>query len=178
MLNIPVSISAVARGFGCKRDRFTSTFAHGLEPPEARGRHLEMDEDREREILAWISQHAAKSTPITRRNLCEHLTTKYDLPTKRGWVNSFIDRHIVEIYQMKSPPQEAERLEVRRYCLDQMLICIYEFVHGRPLELVFNLDGVEIPAWEDRNSNSHLSHFCNSQKVNPGTALLPNEAHC
>jgi hypothetical protein len=97
VLNIPISISALARGFGCKRGRVTSALAHGLAPPEARDLHLEMDEDREREIIAWISQHAAKSTPITRRDLREHVTTKYDLPTMRGWVNSFISRHIDEI---------------------------------------------------------------------------------
>jgi hypothetical protein len=94
----------LSRGFGCKRDLITSALAHGLEPPEERGRHLEMDADHEREILAWISQHAAKSTPIARRDLREHVTTKYDLPTRRGWVNSFIARHIDEICQMKSSP--------------------------------------------------------------------------
>jgi hypothetical protein len=66
LLNSPISISALARGFGRKRDCVTSTLAHGLEPPEARGRHLEMDKDRERDILAWIFRHTAKSTPITR----------------------------------------------------------------------------------------------------------------
>jgi hypothetical protein len=84
VLNIPISISALSRGFDCKRDRATSALAHGLEPPEARGRHLEMDGDREGDISAWISQHAAKSTPLTRRDLREHVPTKYDLPTTRG----------------------------------------------------------------------------------------------
>jgi hypothetical protein len=119
---------------------------------EARGRHLEMDEDREREILAWISQHAAKSTSITRRDLRKHMTTKYDLPTTRGWVNSFIGRHIDEICQMNSSPQEAERLEVPRCFLDQTLLCISEFVQGRPAELVFNLAEVGISEQEDRKT--------------------------
>jgi hypothetical protein len=52
VLNTPISISALAPGFACKRDRVLSALAYGLEPPEARGRHREMDEDREREILA------------------------------------------------------------------------------------------------------------------------------
>jgi hypothetical protein len=47
VLNIPISISTLARGFGCKCDRVTSVLTHGLEPPEGRGRRLEMDEDRE-----------------------------------------------------------------------------------------------------------------------------------
>jgi hypothetical protein len=111
-----------------------------------------MDEDREREILAWISQQAAKRTPITRRNLREHVTTKYDLPTTRGWVNSFISRHIDEICQMKSSPQEAEHLEVPRCFLDQTLLRISEFVQSRPAELVFNLDEVGISEWADRKT--------------------------
>jgi hypothetical protein len=116
-----------------------------------------MNEDRERETLAWISQHAAKSTPITGRNLREHVTTKYDLPTTRGWVSSFIDRHIDGIYQMKSSPQETERLEVPRCFLGQMLLRISEFVQGRPAELVFKLDEVGISEWEDRKTKSDRS---------------------
>jgi hypothetical protein len=111
-----------------------------------------MDEDHEHEILAWISQHAAKSTPLTLRDIREHVTTKYDLPTTRGWVNSFIGRHIDEICQMKSSPQEAEGLEVPRCFLDQKLLCIAEFVQGRPTELVFKLDEVGISEWEDRKT--------------------------
>jgi hypothetical protein len=49
VLNIPISISALSRGFGCKGDRLESALAHGLEPLEAQGLYLEMDEDCERE---------------------------------------------------------------------------------------------------------------------------------
>jgi hypothetical protein len=38
-LNMPISISTRARAFGCDRKRVTQALAHGLEPPEARGRH-------------------------------------------------------------------------------------------------------------------------------------------
>jgi hypothetical protein len=64
----------------------------------------------------------------------------------------FIGRHIEEICQMKSFPQEAERLEVPRCFLDQTLFCISEFVQGRPAELVFNLDEIEISEWDDRKA--------------------------
>jgi hypothetical protein len=60
------------------------------------GRHRGMTEDREREVLAWIHEQAAKSTPITGRDLCEHVTTHYDFPTTRAWVSSFMSRHVDE----------------------------------------------------------------------------------
>jgi hypothetical protein len=57
-LEIPISLSALARGFSCKRDRIMSALAHGLEAPEMRGRHPRLAEDRGREILRWIEKWA------------------------------------------------------------------------------------------------------------------------
>jgi hypothetical protein len=51
---------------------------------------------------------------------------------------------------MKSVPQETPRLEVPRCFLDETIHCITQFVQGRPLELVFNLDEIGISEWEDR----------------------------
>jgi hypothetical protein len=147
---IPISISALARGFGWKRDRIMSALAHGLKSPEMRGRHQEVSEDREREILASINKCAMKSRPITRRDVREHVTAEYDVPTTRGWVNSFIGRHIGELCITKSSPQQTQRLEIHRCFMDQTLARISQFVQGCPTELVFNLDKVGIPEWEDR----------------------------
>jgi hypothetical protein len=123
-LEIPISISALARGFGFKRDRIMSALAHGLESPEMRGRHQELTEDREREILAWINKCATKSRPITRRDLREHVTAEYDVPTTRGPVNSLLGRHIGEFCAARSSPQEAQRLEIPHCFLEQTLACI------------------------------------------------------
>jgi transposase len=113
-LEISISISALARGFGCKRDRIMSGLAHSLESPEMRGRHQELSEDQEREILAWINKRATKSRPITRRDLREHVTAEYDVLTTRGWVNSFISRSIGELCVTKRSPQETQRHEIPR----------------------------------------------------------------
>jgi hypothetical protein len=155
-LEIPISPSARTRGFSCKRDRIMSALAHGLEAPEMRARHPGLAEDREREILGWIEKCATKSRPITRLNLREHVATEYDVPAKRGWVNSFIRRHIGELCVAKSSPQEAQRLEIPRCFLEQTLAYIAQFVHGRPTELVFNLDQVGISEWEDRKPQKVL----------------------
>jgi hypothetical protein len=155
-LEIPISITALARGFGCKRDRITSALSHGLEPPKTRGRHHGLSEDREQEIVALISKYAAKSRPITRRDLREHVAAEYGVPTTRGWVNSFIGRHIGALCFAKSSPQESQRLKIPRCFLEQTLACISQFVQGRPIELVFNLDEVRISEWEDRKPKKVL----------------------
>jgi hypothetical protein len=51
-LEIPISITALAREFRCKGDRIMSAFFHGLEPPETRRRHQGLSEDPEQEIIA------------------------------------------------------------------------------------------------------------------------------
>jgi hypothetical protein len=115
-----------------------------------------MTEDREREILACIHDHAAKSTPLTRRDLREHVTTHYDFRTTRRWVNSFMVRHIDEFCTVKRSPQEAEPLEIPRCFLDQTLIFITQFVQGCPTELVFDPDEVGISEWEDRETKTSI----------------------
>jgi hypothetical protein len=57
---------------------------------------------------------------------------------------------------VKHAPQEAERLEIPRCFLDQTLICITEFIYGRPAELVCHLDEVGIAEWEDRKTKTVL----------------------
>jgi hypothetical protein len=156
---IPISITALARGFGCKRDGITSSLSHGLEPPEKRGRHQGLSEDREQEIVAWISKYAAKSRPITRRDLRERVAAEYGVPTPRGWVNSFIGGLIGDLCFAKGSPQESQRLEIPRCFLEETLACIGQFVQGRPTELVFNLDEVGISEWEVGNRRKLSSRF-------------------
>jgi hypothetical protein len=45
--SIPISISALVRGFNCTHDRVMSAFAQGFELGEMGGRHLGTAEDRE-----------------------------------------------------------------------------------------------------------------------------------
>jgi hypothetical protein len=61
-------------------------------------------------------------------------------------------RHLDESCKVKSSAQEAERLEIPRCFVDQMLICVTSLVHGRPTELAFTLDEVGISEWEDRKT--------------------------
>jgi hypothetical protein len=84
-LSLPISISALARAFDCKRDRVTSALVPSLEPPETPGRHLGSAEDQERELLARIHEQASKNSPVTRCDIRQYVTSRYGFLETRGW---------------------------------------------------------------------------------------------
>jgi hypothetical protein len=63
-LQIPISLSSLRRAFQCHRTCVTQALVQGLELPQARGRHLAIDDQIERELLAWIQSNAAKNTVV------------------------------------------------------------------------------------------------------------------
>jgi hypothetical protein len=88
-LQVPISISALAAGFGYDRDRVKKALEHGLEPPETRGRHLATSDDAERGILSWARTNATKNKAVAPRYLREHVATDYSLPaTRDGFILS------------------------------------------------------------------------------------------
>jgi hypothetical protein len=96
-LQIPISVRAMMRTFWCVRDRVTHALSHGLDPPENHGRHPALDDDIEHGLLLWIKENAAKKkSAATGRDVPEHIATRYDLSVTRGWVNSFVGRHLDE----------------------------------------------------------------------------------
>ena len=149
-LKIPISTRAMRRAFDCSHDRITQALAHGLEPPQTRGRHLALDDEIERGILLWIQENAAKSKAVTAAEIREHISVRHQLSVTRGWINSFLERHSGALCKVKRTPQEAQRLEVPRCFLEETIRCITTYVAGRATELVFNLDEVGISDWEDR----------------------------
>jgi hypothetical protein len=88
-LNIPISISNLAHAFSCDRKRITKALAHGLESPEARGRHSALDAEIEWELVLWIEENVLKSTTATARDIRVYIINHYNLPVTCGWVNSF-----------------------------------------------------------------------------------------
>jgi hypothetical protein len=50
-LQIPVSISALAAGFGCARDRVRTALVHGIELRETRARHRAPSDKVEQELV-------------------------------------------------------------------------------------------------------------------------------
>jgi hypothetical protein len=58
------------------------------------------------------------------------------------------------IIQSETVTARGRSLDVPRCFLDQTLIDITQFVHGRPTEVVFNLDEVHISEWEDQKTKT------------------------
>jgi hypothetical protein len=126
--NIPISINALVRPFDCPRISVQWALAHGLEPPEERGKRTAFDADREQQILDWIQQKADQSTPIGKAEIEYYCSTQLKVPIPRGWVNSFVLRHSDQIFKTKSTPQEQQRLQVRRMFLERTVQDLKEHV--------------------------------------------------
>jgi hypothetical protein len=145
-----LSLRQLSRAFECDAGRVKAALKNGFSDPETRGRHSALDDASEREIVDWIQKQAEKFNPVTRTDLLHYCQEKFSSPVSRGWVNSFISRHLDELSEVKSTPQENPRLEVPRVFLDETIRCLQDYVHGMKAELVFNLDEVGMSEWEDR----------------------------
>jgi hypothetical protein len=101
---------------------------------------------------ACSTEHAARSTPVTRKEIKDHSTSQFHVPITRGWVNSFVLRYPGKIVQTKSSPQEEQCLQGPQVFLERTVSNVNEDVQGCTAELVFNLDEVGISDWEDRKA--------------------------
>jgi hypothetical protein len=119
-----LSISQLARTFGCHSIRVKSALANEFEEPKRRGRDMLFDDDSEGEILPWIEVEAEKSKPVTHTKLRQYCEAKYSRSVSKGWVDSFIIRHGACFAEKKSTPQEEVRLEVPRVFLDKTTLCL------------------------------------------------------
>jgi hypothetical protein len=82
----------------------------------------------------------------------DHCTAEFKIKFTRGWVNSFVLRHLDDVIQTKSAPQEEQRLQVPRVFLKRTVKALHDHVQGCVADLVFNLDEVGISDWEDRKT--------------------------
>jgi transposase len=115
-----------------------------MKPPGHRRKHSAIDEVHEQQIIAWIQKSAETSTPVTKTEIKDYCTREFQVAVTRGWVNSFVLRHALEIIPTKSSPQEEQRLQVPRVFLDRAIQELNEHVKRCIAELVFNLDEVGI----------------------------------
>jgi hypothetical protein len=109
-----------------------------LEPPGERGKHPTLHADREQQTLDWIQQKAEQSTPVGKTEIKNYCTTQLKVPITRGWVNSFVRRHLDPIFKTKYTREEHQRLQVPRMFLERPVQHLKERVRGYVAELVFN----------------------------------------
>lgn len=151
-LGIQISRGSLRRAFNCSQSTVSAALQNGFDEPKPRGRHLAINAESEADILAWIQRNYEKNMPTTRTDIRHYCSTKFNKKITKGWVDSFIGRHLTELIETTSTPQEEPRLQVPRIFLDETIKAMKEAVQMRPSDLVFNLDEVGISDWEDRKS--------------------------
>jgi hypothetical protein len=125
---------------------------NGDDRPKQRGQHLAAARDREPDLLAWVTRESEKSTLATHMDIRHYCAAKLSFPVTRGALDSVIGRHLSELINVKSTPQEKPRLQVPRIFLEETIRNMQEAVNRRLSDFVFNLDEIAISEWEDRKS--------------------------
>jgi hypothetical protein len=149
-LHLNLSIWSVARTFNIAHCAVKRALLRGYEDPPWRGRHRELSPEGEHMLMEWIAKKAHDNTVVTRTELLSYCIATFGTAVTRGWVDSFLSRHVAELFETKSSPQENERLEVPRGFLEAVIECIRTHVQNACADLVCNLDEIVISEWEDR----------------------------
>jgi hypothetical protein len=128
----------------------------GVQDPNLPGRHddghLAFSEECEKIILEKLKNEYESNRAFTRKQLLSYVASTFDNSVTKGWVNSFIGRHLDELKVCQSFPQEDTRFLIPRDYLKQHIVNMQTYVRGKTAELVFNLDEVGSSDWEDRKS--------------------------
>jgi hypothetical protein len=114
------------------------------ESPGQRGKHPDLDQHREQQILDWIQQNGEKNTSVSKKEIKDYCTSQFKASITRGWVNSFILHHPDEIIQTKIVRQEQHRLQVSQVFLVPTVQNLNEHDQGCVAKLVFNRDEIGI----------------------------------
>jgi hypothetical protein len=104
--------------------------AHMLDEPGQRGKHSALAQGREQQPLDWIRQNAEQDTPITKTGIMDHCTAEFKIKFTRRLVNSFVLRHLDDVIQTQSAPQEEQRLQVPRVFLKRTVKDLHDHIQG------------------------------------------------
>jgi hypothetical protein len=99
-----------------------------MDPPGQRGKHVALDDDRERQIIDWIQQNAQQEIPVTKREIRDYCKTQLRTSIARGWINSFIHRPRGDVTQTQSSVQKKQRLQVPRVFLERPIQDLNEHI--------------------------------------------------
>jgi hypothetical protein len=70
--NVSVSINDLAKAVHYPRCRVKAALEHGMDLPGQRGKHIALNDDRERQISDWIGQNAERETPFITREIRDY----------------------------------------------------------------------------------------------------------
>jgi hypothetical protein len=104
----------------------------------------------EQALVECIAKKAHNHKAVNQTELLNDCTKNLDTAIIRGWVDSFLSRYADESFEMKSPPQRKQRLDVPRAFFEAGTEDIKTDIQNACAALPFNLDEIGISEWENR----------------------------
>jgi hypothetical protein len=105
------------------------------------------DED---QVIEQIRTAFDGGSPLSPKQLREHVRETFAKRATRGWVWHFVRRHSEDLEHAKAYPQESGRMTVTKEIARTHVANLVNYVQDTPTELVFNIDEVGSQEWADR----------------------------
>jgi hypothetical protein len=145
-----ISVKELATVFGMTSRTVRRALLRGPGEPIPMGRHAALDLDVESSLVAKLQSAFQRGQPMTNKELLKMVREEHDEHLTKGWVHSFLGRHLDVLQECRSLPLEDARLTVPREQLEEHIKTMKTVLAGKYSELVFNLDEVGSSEWEDR----------------------------
>jgi hypothetical protein len=101
-----------------------------------------MDAIIESSLVTMLLDAFQRGEPMTNKELLKTVRETHNSKLTKGWVHSFIRRHLNMLQECLSLPLEDSRLIVPREQLEEHINTMKMILAGKFSELVFNLDEV------------------------------------
>jgi hypothetical protein len=150
ILKHPIGTKALAELFEMSERTVRRNLVQGPQAPGPLGRHLALDDESEAGLVTTLLDAFEAGQAKTKKQLLQIVRERHGSKFTRGWVNSFIGRHLDALRTCRSLPQEETRLTVPRSQLEEHIATLKVHLMGKCAELVFNLDELGSADWEDR----------------------------
>ena len=143
-------IGSLEQVFGVTENVIRRSLNAGLDEILSPGRHIELPENVEDEIVQKILKEENDGTPMKPKEVVLFASELADLPLTKGWLQTFLLRKSEEIQRSVSYPQNQNRVFIPRVYFTNHFHTMNVYITGKASELVFNLDEVGISPWEDK----------------------------
>jgi hypothetical protein len=150
VLNHPIDTKDLAVVFEFNERTARKILSRGPQVPGPLGRHRALNAEIEASLVAMLLEAFQSGKAMTRKEFLLTVRERYDPELTKGWVNTFIGRHLDQLQTCRSLPQEEMRMLVPRVYLEEHIRTLHAHVAGKFAELVFNLDELGSADWEDR----------------------------
>lgn len=136
--------------FGVTENVIRRSLKAGIDEILSPGRHIELPENVEDEIVQKILKEENDGTPMKPKEVVLFASELTNLPLTKGWLGTFLLRKSEEIQRSESYPQNQNRVFIPRIYFTNHFHTMNVYITGKASELVFNLDEVGISPWEDK----------------------------